>query len=354
MTITAPTRPATLSMREAVNAALVTEMERDPSVVVIGEDVAGGAGMATYDEVGSMGGIFGVTKGLVQRFGRGRVLDTPLAESAIMGTAVGAAMAGLRPVVELMFVDFLGTCLDQIYNQGAKVRYMSGGQASVPMVIRTTYGGGISAGAQHSGCHYSVFAHFPGIKVVVPTTPADAQGLLSAAIRDDDLVVFFEHKATYADTGPALAGGEIVPLGTSVVRREGTDVTVVGIGRTVSLALEAAAMLADDGIDCEVVDLRSIVPLDRRTLEDSVNKTGRLLVVDEDSPRCSVATDLVGQLAQHCFDRLRSAPRVVTPPNSPVPFAPELEAAYQPDVAGLVTAIRRTLLESTEARRDGS
>lgn len=347
-------QPRTITMREAVTAALVQEMERDPSVVVIGEDVAGGAGMAAYDEVGSMGGVFGVTKGLVERFGRTRVLDTPLAESAIMGTAVGAAMGGLRPVVELMFVDFLGTCLDQIYNQGAKLRYMSGGQYAVPMVIRTTYGGGISAGAQHSGCHYSVFAHFPGIKVVVPSNPADAQGLLAAAIRDDDLVVFFEHKATYAQSGPRLADGTVVELGTSAVKRAGADVTVIGIGRTVGLAEQAATMLSDDGIDCEVIDLRSIVPLDLPTLEASVRKTGRLIVVDEDSPRCSVATDLVAQLTQSCFDALRAASRVVAPPNTPVPFAPELEAAYQPNVARVVAAVRATLDHSSGTRHDSS
>jgi len=344
-----PQAARVITMRDAITSALTAEMERDPSVVVIGEDVAGGDGMAAYEGKGSMGGVFGVTKGLVERFGRNRVMDTPLAESAIMGTAIGAAAAGLRPVVELMFVDFLGTCLDQIYNQGAKMRYMSGGQISVPLVIRTTYGGGISAGAQHSGCHYSVFAHFPGIKVVVPSTPADAQGLLRAAIRDDDIVVFFEHKATYAQVGPAPETDAIIELGTSEVKRTGDDVTVVGIGRTVMIALDAAEMLAAEGIDCEVVDLRSIVPLDMPTLERSVRKTGRLVFVDEDSPRCSVATDVVALLCQALFGELRAAPRLVLPPNVPVPFAPELEGAYQPSAAAVMAAVRVAVSEGGRA-----
>lgn len=326
-------------MRDAINGALMEEMERDPSVVIIGEDVAGGAGMSAYEGKGSMGGVFGVTKGLVERFGRSRVLDTPLSETAIMGTAVGAAMAGLRPVAELMFADFLGTCLDPIYNQGAKVRYMSGGQASVPLVIRTAFGGGLSAGGQHSGCHYSVFAHFPGLKVVVPSTPADAKGLMAAAVRDDDIVVFFEHKALYGEVGPAGPPGHVIPLGRCDVKRPGSDVTIVGIGKTVLTALEAAASLAEDGIDCEVVDLRTLVPLDLEGLEASVRKTRRLVVVDEDSPQCSVATEVVALLCQSLYGELLAGPRMVTPPSVPVPFAPELEAAYLPDPRNVAEAV---------------
>ncbi len=262
MTAAQSQKRARVTMRDAVNAALVEEMDRDPSVVVIGEDVAGGGGMAAYEGRGSMGGVFGVTKGLVERFGRARVLDTPLSETAIMGLGVGAAMSGMRPVVELMFTDFLGTCLDPIYNQGAKVRFMSGGQASVPLVIRSAFGGGLSAGAQHSGCHYSVFAHFPGLKVVVPSTPTDAQGLLTASIRDDDIVIFLEHKAMYGRSGPPAPAGHVIPLGRLDVKRKGSAVTVVGIGATVHTAADAAAELAKEGVDCEVLDLRSLVPLD--------------------------------------------------------------------------------------------
>lgn len=347
--------PTRVTLRDAVNVALAQEMELDKSVIVIGEDVAGGAGMPAYDARGSMGGVFGVTKGLVERFGRTRVLDTPLSETAIMGLAVGAAMSGLRPVVELMFSDFLGTCLDPIYNQGAKVRFMSGGQASVPMVIRTAYGGGLSAGAQHSGCHYSVFSHFPGIKVVVPSTPADAHGLLAASIRDDDIVVFCEHKALYGARGPAAPAGHLVPLGRLNVRRPGSDVTVVGIGATVQTALDAATELAKGGVECEVLDLRSLVPLDLAGLEGSLARTRHLVVVDEDSPRCSMASEVIAAVCTSMWGSLDAAPVMVTPPPSPVPFAPELEKAYLPGVADVVQAVRRArTVQGSGARVDGA
>ena len=330
----------TISFRDAIGQAIAQEMERDASVLVIGEDVAGGAGMAAYDASGSFGGVFGVTKGLVERFGRERVIDTPLSEMAFMGMAVGAAMGGYRPIVELMFVDFLGVCLDPIYNQGAKVRYMSGGQASVPMVLRTTYGGGLTGGPQHSGCHYSVFAHFPGLKVVVPSNPADAQGLMAAAVRDDNIVVFFEHKGLYGLTGPAAPAGHVVPLGCCAVARQGADVTVIGIGKTVHTALEAAARLAESGIDCEVVDLRSLVPLDLEGIRASVRKTRHLVMVDEDSPTCSMATDVVARVCASSFGDLDAAPVMVTPPSVPIPLAAELEAAYLPSVADVVAAVQ--------------
>lgn len=337
-TVLTPTTQ-TITLREAIGLAIAEEMERDDSVLVIGEDVAGGAGMAAYATTGSYGGVFGVTKGLAERFGRDRVLDTPLSESAFMGMAVGAAMCGYRPIVELMFVDFLGVCLDPIYNQGAKVRSMSGGQASVPMVLRTTYGAGLTGGAQHSGCHYSVFAHFPGLKVVVPSNPADAQGLMTAAVRDDDIVVFFEHKGMYGLTGPAAPAGHVVPLGRCAVARPGADATVIGIGKTVHTALEAAATLAETGIECEVVDLRSLVPLDLEGIRASVRKTRHLVVVDEDSPNCSMATDVVARVCQSSFGDLDGAPVMVTPPSVPIPLAAELENAYLPSAADVIAAV---------------
>jgi 2-oxoisovalerate dehydrogenase E1 component len=327
-----------ISMRSAITKALIDEMERDPSVIIMGEDVAGGGGMALYEGRGSLGGVFGVTRGLVERFGRTRVLDTPLSETGFVGAAVGAAIAGLRPVVELMFVDFLGTCLDPIYNQGAKVRFMSGGQVKVPMVIRTAYGGGLSAGAQHSGCHYSVFAHFPGIKVVVPSTPADARGLLAAAVRDDNIVVFFEHKALY-DTIGVTPTDCLISLGKCDIKRVGTDVTIVGIGKTVLTALDASLSLEKEGIGTEVVDLRSLVPLDIDTILDSVRKTGRLVVVDEDSPNCSVGMEIVARVCECLYGELRAAPRIVSPPSVPVPFAPELESAYLPSTLDVIEAV---------------
>src|SRR5882724_10865887 len=224
--------------RQAINEALRQEMERDPRVILMGEDVAGGLGAP--GEQDAWGGPLGVTKGLMPKFGRDRVLDTPISESAFVGAAVGAAATGLRPVAELMFVDFFGVCFDQIFNQGGKLRYMFGGKAKVPMVVRTMFGGGFRAAGQHSGCYYSVFTHMPGLKCVVPSTPADAKGLLSAAIRDDDPVMFFEHKLLYDMEGEIPPGDHLVPIGKADVKREGSDVSVVTLGRMVHLALEAA------------------------------------------------------------------------------------------------------------------
>src|SRR5215469_8633939 len=243
----------TLTFRDAINEALGQEMERDPRVVLMGEDVAGGATLPGFEREDAWGGVLGVTKGLVQRFGRERVLDTPISESAFIGAAVGAAATGLRPVAELMFVDFFGVCMDQIFNQGAKLRYMFGGKAAVPMVIRTMIGAGFRAAGQHSGCHYSVFTHMPGLKCVVPSTPADAKGLLAASIRDDDPVLFFEHKMLYDLAGEVPEGELVIPLGQADVKRSGDTVTVVAIGRMVHLALEAADRLSAEGISVEVV-----------------------------------------------------------------------------------------------------
>jgi len=231
----------TLSFREAINEALSQEMERDPSVLLMGEDVAGGATVPGFDQEDAWGGVLGVTKGLVQKFGRDRVLDTPISESGYIGAAVGAAATGLRPVAELMFVDFFGVCMDQIFNQGAKLRYMFGGKAKVPVVIRTMIGAGYRAAGQHSGCHYSVFTHMPGLKTVVPSTPADAKGLLAAAIRDDDPVLFFEHKKMYRSVrGDVPDTDYVVPLGKAKVTHPGSQVTVVAYGLMAHYALEAA------------------------------------------------------------------------------------------------------------------
>lgn len=342
MTVSSKKTPQ-MTMRDGVNQALMEAMERDPSVIVMGEDVAGGAGMDDYDAMGSWGGVFGVTQGLAERFGRQRVLDTPLAEASFVSAAVGAAMNGMRPVVELMFVDFMGFCLDPIFNQGARVRYMSGGQVKVPLVVRTAFGGGLTAGPQHSGTYYSIFAHLPGIKVVVPSTPADAQGLLAASILDDDVVVFFEHKALYTKKGPVAPPGHVLPLGKCDVKREGLDVTIVGVGQTVLTALAAAKDLQLQGVSAEVIDLRSIVPLDLETILESVKKTGRLVVVDEDNPRCSVATDIVAQVCELAFGDLLAAPVMVMPPSVPVPFGVALENAYLPNAADVVSAVQQTV-----------
>lgn len=333
----------TLSFREAINEALGQEMERDPRVVLMGEDVAGGATLPGFERQDAWGGVLGVTKGLVQRFGRERVLDTPISESAFIGAAVGAAATGLRPVAELMFVDFFGVCMDQIFNQGAKLRYMFGGKAAVPLVIRTMIGAGFRAAGQHSGCHYSVFTHMPGLKCVVPSTPADAKGLLTAAIRDDDPIMFFEHKLLYDVQGEVPSGEHVIELGRADVKRPGNRVTVVAIGRMVHLSLEAAETIAGEGVEVEVIDPRTVSPLDEDAILSSVRKTRRLVVVDEDNPRCSLAADLVALVATQAFDDLDAPPQTVTAPHTPVPFSPPLEDFYVPTSARIVDAIRATL-----------
>lgn len=331
----------TMTYREAINEAIRMEMRRDSAVILMGEDVAGGAS-THLEEKGeeAWGGDLGVTKGLVQEFGRSRVRDTPISESAFIGAAVGAASTGLRPIAELMFVDFLGVCLDQIFNQAGKMRYMFGGKAKVPMVIRTLYGAGFRAAAQHSAVLYSIFTHMPGLKVVAPSTPYNAKGLLMAAIRDDDPVIFMEHLVLLDSSGPVPEGEYVVPIGKAEIARPGKDVTVVAIGRMRLFAMQAAEALAKDGIDVEVVDPQSLSPLDESTILESVKKTHRLVVVDEGNPRCSVANDIVTLAAQQAFAYLDSAPRTVTAPHTPVPFSPPLEDAYIPSPAKIVAAVK--------------
>ena len=332
----------TLTFREAINEAIRLEMRRDPTVILMGEDVAGGATIPHIEGKGeeAWGGVLGVTKGLAKEFGRQRVLDTPISESAYVGAAVAAAATGLRPIAELMFVDFFGVCMDQIFNQGAKLRYMFGGKAQVPIVVRTMIGAGFRAAGQHSGCHYSVFTHMPGMKTVVASTPYDAKGLLISAIRDPDPVIFFEHKLLYDTTGEVPEEDYAIPLGVADVKRQGKNVTIVTIGRMVHFALEAAEKLAQDGIDAEVIDLRTLSPLDDKAVLDSVKKTHRLVVVDEDNPRCSMATDIVALVSERAFDYLDSSPRMVTAPHTPVPFSPPLEDYYVPSVDKIVSTVK--------------
>jgi acetoin:2,6-dichlorophenolindophenol oxidoreductase subunit beta len=329
--------PRTITFREAINEALAQEMARDESVIVMGEDNAGGEG--SPGEMDAWGGVLGVTKGLYHRF-PGRVLDTPISESAFIGAAIGAATAGMRPVAELMFVDFMGVCFDQIFNQAAKFRYMFGGKAVTPVVVRTMYGAGLRAAAQHSQCLYSLFTHIPGLKVVVPATPYDAKGLLTQAIRDDDPVMFFEHKALYDMAGPVPEEGYTVPFGEANVVREGGDVTIVTLGRMVHTSLEAAQRLAGEGVQCEVVDLRTTSPLDEDTVLESVEGTGRAVVVDEAHPRCSVAADISALIARQAFGALRAPIEMVTAPHTPVPFSNTLEDLYIPDAQRIVNAVK--------------
>jgi pyruvate dehydrogenase E1 component beta subunit len=331
-----------LTVKDAINEALAQEMERDPTVILMGEDIAGGAGRdeAHPPALDAWGGPFGVTQGLVKKFGRKRVRDTAIAETGFIGAAVGAAYAGLRPVAELMYVDFIGVCFDQLLNQAAKLRYVYGGKASIPMVLRTVVGGGFRAAAEHSQTLYSLFTHVPGLRTVAPATPYDAKGLLIAAIRDPDPVIFFEHKRLYMTEGEVPEEPYTIPLGRAVVRREGNDVTIVGVQKMVLTALDAAERLAAEGISAEVIDPRSYSPLDEETILGSVRKTGRLVVVDESNPRCGLAADISALVAERAFDALRAPIRRVTAPHTPVPFSPPLEDAYLPSPDRVAAAAR--------------
>jgi acetoin:2,6-dichlorophenolindophenol oxidoreductase subunit beta len=328
-----------ITFMQAINEALEQEMERDETVVLFGEDVAGGSG--SQGEEDAWGGVMGVTKGLYHKF-PGRVLDTPITESSFIGAAGGAAASGLRPVAELMFNDFMGVCFDQIYNQSAKFRYMFGGKAKTPMVIRTMFGAGIRAAAQHSQSLYPIFTHIPGLKVAIPSNPYDAKGLLAASIRDNDPVIFFENKVLYNVEGDVPEDPYVVPLGEAEFVREGDDARLVAIGRMVGIAEQAAEALSDEGIECEIVDPRTTSPLDEDTIYESVENTGRLVVVDEAYPRCSVAADICALVSQNCFEDLKSAPKMVTAPHTPVPFSPVLEDLYVPDPERVVAAVRET------------
>jgi pyruvate/2-oxoglutarate/acetoin dehydrogenase E1 component len=329
-----------ITYQQAIGEALAQEMERDKTVILMGEDVAGGAGAPGEDD--AWGGVLGVTKGLHGKFGD-RVMDTPITESAFVGAAVGAATSGLRPVVELMFIDFMGVCFDQIFNQAAKFRYMFGGNAETPVVIRTMYGAGFRAAAQHSQCLYPLFTHIPGLKVVTPSTPYDAKGLLIQSIRDNDPVVFCEHKALYTLEGDVPEEAYTIPFGEANVTREGDDVTIVTLGRMLQVAHEAADALAKDGINCEVVDLRTTSPMDTDTIIESVENTGRLVVLDESHPRCSIATDVSAIVAQEAFGALKAPIQMVTAPHTPVPFAENLEDLYIPDAANVQDAVRKVM-----------
>jgi acetoin:2,6-dichlorophenolindophenol oxidoreductase subunit beta len=315
---------------QSITNALQLEMERNDRIIVMGEDVR------------IWGGVFGRFKGFKEKFGDKRIIDTPISEAGFVGVAVGAAATGLRPVVDLMFVDFFGVTADQIFNQAAKMKYMFGGKAKIPLVIITMIGGGLSAAAQHSQCLYSTFAHIPGIKCVVPSTPYDAKGLLITALRQDDPVMFFEHKFLHSIEGTAPIDSYAIPFGKADIKREGKDVTIVGLARTVHQSLEASSLLEKEGISVEVLDPRTIVPLDEDAILNSVKRTGRLVIVDEDYPRCSFATDVAALVADRGFHYLDSPIKMVTALNSPAPFSPVLEEAFLPSTERIVKAVHST------------
>ena len=327
--------------REAINEALLQEMQKDENVVVIGEDVAGGAG--TNGEQDAWGGVLGVTKGLLKHFGRERIIDTPITETAIMGMASGAALTGLRPVAELMFVDFMGVCFDQILNQTAKFRYMFGGKAVTPLTIRTMYGGGLRAASQHSQCLYPMFTHVPGIKVVLPSNPYDAKGLLIQSIRDNDPVIFMEHKNLYDTSGDVPDESYSIPFGEANFTREGKDLTFIAMGQTVEICNKVSDTLKKEGKTCTVLDLRTLSPLDEDSILEAAEETGKIVIVDESYPRCNVATDISALICQKSFDSLKAGIKMVTPPHTPVPFSPPLEDLYLPSEEKVLNVAKEIL-----------
>jgi len=329
-----------ITMKQAINEALDQEMTRDPTVIVMGEDIVGGAG--GDGERDAWGGVLGVTKGLYAKHGD-RLLDTPLSESAYVGAAIGAATCGLRPVAELMFIDFMGVCFDQIFNQAAKFKYMFGGKAETPVVIRAMVGAGFRAAAQHSQMLTPIFTHIPGLKVVCPSTPYDTKGLLIQSIRDNDPVIFCEHKNLYGVEGDVPEASYTIPLGEANVVRDGKHATIVTYGMMVHRSLDAAKDLAKTGVECEVIDLRTLSPLDLDTVLESVEKTGRLICVDEANPRCSIAADISAQVAQQAFGALKGPIEMVTAPHTPVPFSPVLEDLYIPSAEKIGEAVKRVM-----------
>ena len=321
----------TMNFAEAIRDALRIEMERDPDVYIIGEDV------------GTFGNVFGVTKGLIDQFGEKRVRDTPITESAIVGAAVGSAACGLRPVAEIMYIDFIGVALDQLYNQAAKMRYMFGGKITIPMVLRSACGAGRGSAAQHSQSLEAWFMHVPGLRVVMPSTPADAKGLLINAIRDDNPVVFLEHKLLYNTKGEVPEGEYTIPFGQADIKREGKDVTVVATARMVHYALNAAEKLAADGIDVEIVDPRTLSPLDEDTILDSVKKTHKLVIVHEEVKFAGSGAEIAAMVAEKAFDYLDAPILRVAAPFCPVPFAPSLEEQFIPSEEKIIKGVKTVM-----------
>jgi len=319
-------------------------MRRDPSIIVMGEDIAGGAGRADQGIIDAWGGAFATTKGLIQEFGPERIRDTPITEAGFIGAAIGAAATGLRPIAELMFVDFVGVCLDQILNNAAKMRYMFGGKTKIPLVIMTRIGAGMGSAAQHSESLYSIFVHIPGLKCVAPSDAYTAKGLMTSAIRDDDPVIVFDHKRLLSTRMPVAEGEYTFPIGKARVLKEGKDLTLVGMSLMTSVCMDAARRLSQEGIDAEVVDVLSLSPLDEDTILSSVKKTQKVLIVDEDTPRCGMASDIAALIAEEAFDYLEAPVKRLTAPHTPVPFSRALEPSYVPSV-DRVMSLTKSLLQ---------
>ena len=324
-----------ITMSEAINEAIREEMERDDRVVLWGEDVA------------EAGGVFKVTKGILKQFGPNRVYDTPISEAAIVGTAVGAAMTGTRPIVEVMFGDFLTLAMDQLVNQAAKIHYMSGGNFSVPMVVRTTLGAGRRTAAQHSQSLHAWLAHIPGLKIVLPSCPHDAKGLLKTAIRDNNPVVFFEDKISYQRKGPVPQKDQpyTVPFGQADIKREGSDITIIATSSMVHLALTVAEKLAEEGIQIEVVDPRTLVPLDKQTLVDSVKKTSRCIVLDQGHQSFGATAEIASLISELAFYSLDAPVQRLGAADVPIPFSPGLEDQTIPNFTSVSSLVRKMVVQ---------
>lgn len=342
MSIATSSQMVEMTFLKALNDAISFSMRNDSRVIVLGEDIAGGAGQGAPLE-GSMGGTFGVTKGLLEEFGNARVRDTPISEAGITAATVGAAMGGLRPILDLMWASFAPNCFDQILNQAAKLRFMSGGQAKLPLVIRMAVGGGLRAAAQHSDTLYPLFTHIPGLKVVVPATPEEARGLLIASINDDNPVIFLEHMALYRTTGLVQLEPVAMELGKLGIMRQGSDLTIACVGQAALLGMDAAELLAKEGTHAQVISLRTLQPIDNEGLIACVKETGRLVVVEEGPPRCSISADIAASINESLFGRLLAPVERVNSAATPVPFSPPLEDAHLPSVARIVEACHRAM-----------
>ena len=321
-----------ITYAEAINEAIRTCMLKDDRVVLLGEDI------------GCYGGVFQVTAGLQTEFGPDRVVDTPISEAGFVGASVGAALTGMRPVTEIMFIDFTTCCMDMIINQMAKMSYMFGGRGKVPMVLRTNIGAGRGTAAQHSQSFHAIFMHIPGLYVVAPSNPHDAKGLMIEAIQNDNPVIFVEHKKLYIEKGEVPEESYTIPFGQAEIKREGSDVTIVATHALVERSLNIAEEMAKEGIDVEVIDPRTLVPLDKETIINSVKKTGRLVVADEGHQTCGAASEISAMVAEEAVYYLKAPIKRVTSPNTPVPFSPPLEQAFIPDEKYLRPAVK-TLMD---------
>jgi pyruvate/2-oxoglutarate/acetoin dehydrogenase E1 component len=318
-----------LTYAQAINEALMQNLEKDERVFLMGEDI------------GKYGGIFQVTAGLLDKFGPGRIIDTPISESGFVGAAIGAAMTGMRPVVEIMFIDFTTCAMDMIVNQMAKIHYMFGGRGKVPMVLRTNIGAGRGAAAQHSQSFYAFFLHIPGLIVVTPSTPYDAKGLMNTAILDENPVLFIEHKKLYVTKGDVPENSYTLPFGKADIKREGKDITIVATLAMVGRSLNVAEEFSKDGIEIEIVDPRTLRPLDKKSILESIKKTGRLIVADEGTVTCGVTSEISAMVAEEAIQYLQAPILRVGSPDTPVPFSPPLEKIYIPDEEDIKEAVHK-------------